>query len=132
MLSVIKILRDSYVWIPCNAAMSKEDEKRLLDMLKDKEEVIGEEFVAHDETRLIPDILQNGDNFFFPVFSNESALGEYGKNFSKVEKHFLEVIKLAKNNERELTGIVVNAYSEPFVLDREIWDIVEKLESQIQ
>ena len=133
LLNIMEILRDSYVWIPCNAVMSDADQARLLAMLEEKEDgIIGEEFVTHGETRLIPDILQNGDNFFFPVFSNEEAMGEYGKGFSKVQKHFLEALVIAKNNEKDLAGIVINAFSEPYVLDKEIWDLVEKMKSRIQ
>lgn len=59
-------------------------------------------------------------------------MGEYGNDFSKVQKHILEVIPLARNNEKELVGIVLNAFSEPFVLDRKIWDIVENMKSRIE
>ena len=44
----------------------------------------------------------------------------------------LEVIPLARNNDKDLAGIVLNAFSEPFVLDKEIWDIVENMKSRIQ
>ena len=133
LLDIMEILRDSYVWIPCNAVISDADQARLLAMLEEKEDgIIGEEFVTHGETRLIPDILQNGDNFFFPVFSNEEAMGEYGNEFSKVQEHFLEALVLAKNNEKDLVGIVINAFSEPYVLEKEIWDLVEKMKSRIQ
>ncbi len=132
LLDILEILRDSYVWIPCNAVMSEDDQARLLAMTKEKEDgIIGEKFVTHDQIRLIPDILQNGEAFFFPAFSNNEAMGEYGKSFSKVQKHFLEVISLAVNNDRELAGIVINAFTEPFVLDKEIWDIVTKMKSRI-
>ena len=133
LLVIMAILRDSYVWIPCNTVMSEADQSRLLSMLEDKADgIVGEKFVAHDETRLIPDILQNGDEFFFPVFSNEEDMGEYGDGFSKVQEHFLKAIVFAKNNKRDLAGIVINAFSEPFVLNKELWDFVEKMESQIQ
>ena len=135
LLEVMELLRDSYVWIPCNAVMSEADQKRmeeLLDSLNgDFEKIAGMEFVANDETRLIPDILQNGDAFFFPVFTSQEEMGEYGDNFSKIEKHFLEALVLAKNNEKELAGVVVNAFSEPFILDRQIWDIVENMKSRL-
>lgn len=32
-LGIMEILRDSYVWIPCNAVMSDVDQARLLDIL---------------------------------------------------------------------------------------------------
>ncbi len=36
----------------------------------DAESLIGYEFSNQDEVRLVPDILQNGNNYFFPVFSS--------------------------------------------------------------
>lgn len=133
LLDIMEILRDSYVWIPCNAVISDADIASFLAMLEEKEDrIIGKEFVTHGETRLIPDILQNGDKFFLPVFSNEETMGEYGNGFSRVQKHFLEALVLAKNNEKDLSGIVINAFSEPYVLDKEIWDLVEKMKSRIQ
>ena len=65
---------------------------------------------------MIPDILQKGDEFFFPVFSSAEEMGEYGERFSKIEKHFLEVANLARNNEKNVKGIVINAFTESFVI----------------
>lgn len=136
LIDIMEILRDSYVWVPCNAIMSEADQKRMEELvhnLKDNPEaLIGQEFIAHDETRLVPDILQNGDSFFFPIFSSEDAMGEYGNNFSKVQRQMLEVISLARNNEKKLVGIVLNAFTEPFVLDAELWDIVENMKSRLE
>ena len=81
---------------------------------------------------MIPDILQNGDDFFFPVFSSAEEMGEYGNGFSKIEVDLLRAINLARNNEKKLKGIVVDAFSEPFVLDAELFDIVEKMKSRIK
>lgn len=39
---------------------------------------------------------------------------------------------LSRNNEKELAGIVLNVFSEPFVLDKELWDIIENMKSRIQ
>lgn len=135
-LDILEILRDSWVWVPCNAVMSDADQARMEKMIGslngDFKKLTGMEFTAKDKTRLIPDILQNGDRFFFPIFSTAEAMGEYGDNFSKVQKHMLEVITLARNNKKEPTGIVLNAFSEPFILDKEIWDIVEDMKSRIR
>ena len=123
LLDIMAILQDSYVWVPCNAVMSDADQARLAAMdLK-----IGEEFTSHDQIRMIPDILQSGDEFFFPVFSTQEAMGEYGNEFSKVQKHFLEALVLAKNNEKDLAGIVINAFSEPYILDKELWNLFDKM-----
>ena len=37
-----------------------------------------------------------------------------------------------KNNKKNLDGIVINAFSESYVLYKEIWDLVEKMKSRIQ
>ena len=94
--------------------------------------MIGEEFTISDEVRLVPDILQNGDDFFFPVFSSEEEMGEYGEHFSKIQKHILEVIPIARNNEKNVVGIVLNAFTEPFVLDAEIFDMVENMKTRLE
>ena len=80
---------------------------------------------------MIPDILINGDDYFFPVFSSAEEMGEYGDRFSKMETDFLHAINLARNNEKKVKGIVVNAFSDPFVLETELFDVVEKLKSRI-
>ena len=116
--------------------MRDEDQKRMKELVSgamdNLDALVGQEFVAHDVTKLIPDILQNGDNYFFPVFSTEEAMGEYGDHFSKIPKHMLEVILIDRNNEKRLAGIVINAFTEPFVLNVQIWDIVEKRKSRIE
>lgn len=98
----------------------------------DLESLVGQEFSTQDSVRLVPDILQNGEEFFFPVFTTAEEMGEYGSGFSKVEKHFLETIILAKNNDRDVAGIVINAFSEPFVIDKELFDLIQEIESSIE
>ena len=140
LIDILEILRDSYVWIPCNAVLSDGDQKYWNDIAQkltddpdaDPTELTGKEFKTVGATRMIPDILQNGEQFFFPIFTTTEAMGEYGDNFSKVQRHMLEVISLARNNEKDLAGIVLNAFTEPFVLDKEIWDIVENMKSRIE
>lgn len=82
--------------------------------------------IDFDKVRKMPDILQSGDEYFFPVFTSEKEMGEYGNQFSKVEKHFLEAIMLAKSNKTELRGIVVNAFSDPFVVDNRLFELIEE------
>ena len=88
--------------------------------------------VRTDSVRLVPDILANGDQFFFPIFTTVEDMGEYGDNFSKVQKHFLEVLPLARNNEKDVSGIVLNAFGEPFVLVKELFDAVARIKSMFE
>ena len=140
LIDLLMILRDSYVWIPCSVVMSEEDQKQLDAIAQkladdpdaDPTELIGSQFTTRGVTRMIPDILQSGDAYFFPVFSTAEAMGEYGSHFSKVQRHLLEAVSLAEHNEKELAGIVLNAFTEPFVLSSEIWDIVKNMKSRIE
>ena len=138
LIKLARILRDSWVWIPCNAILSDADYdafEKMIMAAKDGDgldSLVGNTFVAHDETRLVPDILQNGDDFFFPVFTSESEMGGYGERFSKLEKHFVEAMNVALNNEKNVNGIVINAFSEPFVVPREIFDIIAGMDSSIE
>ena len=133
-----RILRDSWVWIPCNAVMSEADLAVLEQMVKnanveeDPDALVGEEFTSQDAIRLIPDILKSGENYFFPVFTSAEEMGEYGDHFSKVQKHFLEAMNLAWNNERGVVGIVINAFSAPFVVPREVFAHIADMESSLE
>ena len=132
---ILETLRDSYVWVPCNAVLGEEDQKAFAEMMDkagdDPAALVGMEMKNQEKIRLVPDILQNGDNFFFPAFITQEDMGQYGQYFSKVKKHFLEAIALARNNEKQLSGIVINAFTEPWILDRKLFDLVEKLESRL-
>ena len=138
MIKLAKILRDSLVWVPCNAIFSDADnvamneavmaaiEKNDLDSLK------GHTFISQDEVRMVPDILKNGDDFFFPVFTSKEEMGEYGEQFSKVQRHFLEAAGLARNNEIHVKGIVINAFSEPFEIPVELFDFIARMRSSVE
>ena len=138
LIKLARILRDSWVWIPCSAVMSDADYEafeKIVMAAKDGEgldSLVGQTFTARDETRLIPDILQNGEDFFFPVFTTAEEMGEYGNNFSKVEKHFLEAANLARNNEKNVAGIVINAFSEPFVIPKDLFDLIAEMKSSVE
>ncbi len=87
--------------------------------------MVGKTFTSKEQVRLVPDILQNGDGYFFPVFSSQEEMGEYGKHFSQVESDFLRAVNMARNNDRELVGIVVNAFSDPMILPWDLLNIIE-------
>ena len=139
LINILEILRDSYVWIPCSVVMSEKDQNRLDDIAQklkddpdaDPTELIGTEFKTEGVTRMIPDILQNGELYFFPVFTTIEAMGEYGQHFSEVQRHMLEAVSLAEHNEKKLAGIVLNTFTEPFVVDAGIFDILKNMKSRI-
>lgn len=96
----------------------------------DPDALIGKTETNQDEIRFKPDILQNGDKYFFPAFTSETAMGEYGNGFSKIQQHSLDVIKMAAGYDY-LSGIVINAFTEPFVIEPVLYDMIEKLKSRL-
>ena len=138
LIRLFTILRDSWIWIPCDAVFSDADYKAVEEAVlaaKDGEgldSLIGQEFTARDEVRMVPDILQNGDDFYFPVFTTVEKMGEYGENFSKMERHFLEAVSLAENNKKNVSGIVINAFSRPFVIPREMFAVIAAMKSNYE
>lgn len=138
MIKLMKILRDSWIWIPCNAIMSDADYAALEKVVKDAEQnggldsLVGKTLSNQDNIRMVPDILQNGEEFFFPVFTTAEEMGDYGQGFSKIEKHFLEAAALARNNEKNVAGIVINAFSEPFVIPRDLFEMIAEMPSAVE
>ena len=134
-IKLMKILRDSFIWIPCNTILSDADYEAMEKLVKEAQEnggldtLIGKIISHQDNVRLVPDILQKGENFFFPVFTSAEEMGEYGMRFSRIEKHFLDAIVLARNNEKNVQGIVINAFSEPFIIPRELFEKIERMPS---
>ncbi|MBE6582451.1 MAG: SseB family protein [Ruminococcaceae bacterium] len=123
-ISVLHCLRDSYVWIPGTVTMSDIDYESFLNS-KD-----GDIVTTNDAMKFEPDILQNGEDKFYPVFSSIEEMGEYGNNFSKIEKHFFDAMSYA-NEKKETVGIVVNAFTTPFIVLKEWFDIVGSFPSKV-
>lgn len=136
---ILQILRDSNVWIPCNAVVGEEDQKTVEQMIAeagdDLDSLVGKTIRSSQSIRMIPDIFEKDGQFFFPAFSTEEDMGEYGENFSKLQQSFMDVIQTARNSEKyeqKITGIVINAFTEPFILPEELYEAVEKMVSRTE
>ncbi len=134
--TLLAVLRDSFVWVPCNAILSEHDYAEAERMVREAgdtpDTLVGKRFTNKDLMRLVPDILRKGEDFFFPVFATAEEMGEYGERFSKVQKSFLECMILARNNEKNVKGIVVNAFSEPFILTTDLFDATARISSRFK
>lgn len=121
-----KILRESTVWIPCTAALGEGDRFKFGDFGDHvlDEPINHEKFVRYDvnEMRLVPEIMRDGDMYYLPVFTTTEVLGEYGLGFSMVKKNMLEVISIARRKNVNVNGIIMDAFTEPLVLDKETWN----------
>ena len=130
-MTLLWYLKSTLLWVPCNAILSERDKKKwdeaILPGLEMDESVVGMELTAEDAIRLVPDILISGEDYYFPAFTNCEEMGEYGNGFSKIQKHIMEIINLARNNEKEIKGIVIDAFTDSFVLPVDWFEIIENL-----
>lgn len=124
LIPVLSCLRDSFVWIPGHLIMSDEDMEKFAN---GKE---GDIISNSSDMKFEPDILQNGEAKFFPVFSSVEEMGEYGNGFSKMQRHFFEAMSYTMGKE-ETVGIVVNAFSTPFIVPKEWFDIIGEIPTNI-
>lgn len=125
LFQLLSCLRDSNVIVPVNITMSDFDKEQFINARQ------GDVLTTSDDIRCKPDILKNGDNFFFPMFSNEEQIPEeYDNNFSKVILPVLQCISMAKSYEN-VCGIVIDAFTEPLVLGYEIADLIFEFENRL-
>lgn len=134
LLRLLIILRDSCVWVPCAVVLSDTDKEvwsKIIQEAAEKGELTslkGQILKNQDAIRIIPDILRNGDDLFFPVFTSAEEMGNYHEGFSALPCNLLKTVDMARNNEKVVKGIVINAFSEPFVVPVEFFDIIACIE----
>ena len=128
-----RILSKSGVWVPCTAITGERDEETLNRMVEealkqgDLRSMVGKTFVTRDVTRMVPDILEKDGRFYFPVFSSAEEMGEYGNAFSKVWHPFRETVRLARSNKKKISGIVIDAFSAPFIVPMDMAEAIAAL-----
>ena len=98
------------------------------EILRKKE---GDTFSPQQDMKFVPDFLQNGDEFFLPVFSNQEQMGEYGDHCSKLERHFFDAMRLALGRE-EVSGIVLDPFTSPCVVLKGDFDFIGNLPSMLK
>ena len=106
-VEILQLLRDSNVWIPCTA-----------------------DFV-NGELKVTPEILRNGETLFMPVYSSEEAMGDHGEDFTKVRKSMLAALDLAEEQEADLYGIVVDAFTDHYILEKDLYDVLREIKSRL-
>lgn len=125
MLPLLCCLRDSQVIVPMNAIISDEDINSLMGAKK------GDILTNKNDIRLKPDILQNGKQFLFPMFSNEGEMPEdYASRFSSINMNVVDCIKMAKSY-KKVSGIVLDAFTDPVILPYSIADMILEIESRL-
>ena len=135
-MAVLQLLRDSNIWVPCRPAFSERDKKTMERIYRERKRrndpTYGATLTNKDEVRMIPDILESDDGkLFFPAFTSVKEMGDYGDEFNKIPAGFLEIMHMAENHELDLTGIVVNPFSEAYAIDRKYFSVIASMPSGI-
>lgn len=135
-IELVLLLRDSTVFVPCHTLLSEEDQKTVEQMVKeagnDLNSLKGKTFSNTASVRLIPDLLEKGEDLYFPCFTSVAEAGEYGTHMSNIPRTFLDVITLARNNEQKPVAIVIDAFTRPYALPAELYQVVEGCRSRIR
>lgn len=120
-------LRDSVVKVPFVAEMSDNDRKRYMNTKE------GEDFTNKDEIKLTADILKTeDDSMYFPVFSQEEQIPkDYGSKFTIVPITMIDAVKMA-HGDKSVSGLVLDAFTGPFVLPFNLADYMTTLPSRIE
>ena len=107
--ALFKVLKQSKVWVPFNAYLMDESE-------------------GQEGARLTPDILQKGDDYFYPCFSNEQEIPkEYYDSFSWLQLPFTDCLFAAEEVDRfPIRGIVLDALSDSVEIDKEAFEVIRQ------
>lgn len=126
LLPLLSCLRDSVVKVPFVAEMSEADKKRYRECKE------GENFKNQDEVKLTADILKGADGLmYFPVFSQDEQLPEdYKSKFTIIPVTMIDVLKMA-HSDSNVKGIVLDGFTEAFVLTFELADYMVQIPSRI-
>jgi len=129
---VLMILRSSTVLVPCDVELSKEAEE-ILDRLKkegkDRSRMTDEESrKLQAGMRFHPHILTNQGEEFVGIYSGKEDLEKSQKEGSIVSMPFLHAIQMAREEGENIRGIVLNAFTDPFVVERDLFEAMEQME----
>ncbi len=83
--------------------------------------------VVEDDGVEVNDILQSGDEFYLPLFSAESVLrGTYKEDAKQMELSIFEAMDMVEHAGGSLNGLVVNAFSEPFMIPQDMFSMIRE------
>ena len=117
---LLRMIHYSYVWIPCRVASDEKDNSI---------KTSGGSFLNSDNIKMIPQLLtggKDGEQTFFPAFLSAEEMGDDSKDFAKVEKRFVDVVSLAKDIEGGVVGIMLNPFTDPFLIPAGLFDMFDE------
>ena len=120
-LDILRLLSEGIYWVPMNIILSQEDQEQFLNASK------GDSVSLKSAARMKPDFLKASDgNLFFPAFTSREETDEaYRNRFSWVQLPGKQIINAAEADS-SLTGVVINGFSQPFTVTRELIAFIQQ------
>ncbi len=115
LISIVRCLHDSSVWIPVEVKASKFDISRIFQAKKN--DII----TTKDNIKFSPILAHFGNEKFIPIFSSLDEFGEQLVNCSKIEMPFIQVLEMAINNPN-VNSIVIDPHSSPLPFPRGLFN----------
>lgn len=122
----LNCLRDSEVYVPVNVLLSDEDGRRVSEGHTD-------ELLRRDGAiRMRPEFLTSGDGKrWLPIFSQSRQLPDgYRERLSVVKLDILQCLRMA-HAAKDLSGLVLDAFTKPAVLPFQVADLLPRIPSRL-
>ena len=133
---LLAALRSSRVLMPCDVQLS-EEASAIMDKLnkegKSLDDIDNEKDanIVNSGTQFFPLILTADKHRFVPVFTCEEEIGDHCGDSARVTMPFLHAIDMALDTGNDIEGIVVNPYTDDFILDKELFGTIRKMDPLI-
>ena len=116
---LVAFLLNARVCVPMTVSMEEEDLEKIL------ASKAGDTVTTGGAIRMKPDMLKNDTGeLFFPAFTTKEETPEsYRKNFSWITMDFMDCVRKASGMPI-CDGLVLNGFSEPFVLSRALMQLM--------
>ena len=107
--ALFKELKQAKVWVPFNASLMDGSD-------------------GQEGARLKPDILQKGDDYFFPCFLTEEDIPkDYYERFSWLQLPLMDCLFAAEGMDSfPVRGIVLDAFSYPVEIDKGAFEAIRQ------
>lgn len=128
---LLAVLRSSSVIVPCDIELT-DAAKAIADKIeaagKTIDDLEGEDAAKFAEGMiLLPRFLENSGHKFLPAFTNEDEIGDQMDGAARFHMPFLHVIEMAAEGYVEYEGIVINAFTDDFIVNKELFEIIPQL-----
>lgn len=117
--NLLGALKETALFIPMSIQMDKKDQEKFLKGKK------GDLIQIEHDMKMKPDILKDKeDKLFLPIFSDKEQIPQdYAQKFSQIQFPTIQCIQMA-HAIPNLSGLVLDAFTEPFLMPFEIADVL--------